>query len=480
MTRFMTYLALIWDQTWLGLKLNFRNRMAVIYGFLFPLIFLVAFWAFWRNDEVPLALHLGQLLTVTVLGGACFGLPTTLVSERERGVWRRYAITPAPVLVFVAALLSARYVLLLGAGLLQMALGFLFGMPMPLHPVALLLTFTITCFAFIGFGLVIAMLADTVPAVQALGQCIFLPMLMLGGVAVPLSALPDWARVLSAYFPGRYAVEAMQGAVTGRGLSGTGFACGALLLIGAAGGLAGARMFRWGGGEHFMARPGKGWLVLALGMWVAVGAAAQIWGTPRAIAAADGNAVPQVSDFGPAHMTLPATWEDVRPADYNRIAFERLPPDGGVIAPIAGPDEVPDAMIADRLARIGDGLDHWPPGQVADPVQRVRNWLAVLAVVDVLQMDPLERFLPPLVFARLRAMFGDPDLARLLYWVAMHPKDGDMAAMAHMDALGLPDIRGPMDRPRARVMLYAFKFLERLRPAAPPKAQSKNREAVRR
>ena len=66
--------------TGLSLKLNFRNRMAILYGYLFPLIFLVAFWALYRNDPVPLALHIGQLLTITVLGGACFGLPTTIVS----------------------------------------------------------------------------------------------------------------------------------------------------------------------------------------------------------------------------------------------------------------------------------------------------------------------------------------------------------------------------------------------------------------
>ncbi len=108
--------------TSLSLRLNFRNRMAIIYGYLFPLIFLLAFWAIYRNDTVPLALHVGQLLTVTALGGACFGLPTTIVGERERGMWRRYALTPAPRWVFIVAILLARYVLLLTAALLQLAL----------------------------------------------------------------------------------------------------------------------------------------------------------------------------------------------------------------------------------------------------------------------------------------------------------------------------------------------------------------------
>ena len=471
----MSTLSLVLAQTELSLRLNFRNRMAVIYGYLFPLIFLVAFWAFWRNDEVPLALHLGQLLTVTVLGGACFGLPTTLVSERERGVWRRYAITPAPVWVFVASLLAARYVLLLTAALLQMALGFAFGMPMPLHPAALLLAFSAAAFAFIGFGLVIAMLADTVPAVQALGQCIFLPMLMVGGVAVPLSSLPDWAQHLSAFFPGRYAVEAMQAAVTGNGLAGTGFAFAALLAIGVAGGLAAGRMFRWDGGERFRSQPGKWWLLLAVGMWIAVGAAAEWRGQVRTIGAADSEAVPQVSDFGAPAANMPPSWDAVTPADFDAIAFDRLPPDNGIVAPIAAADDRPDVMMADQIARIDEALDHWPPGMVADPVQRVRNWLAVLAVPDVLQMDPLERQLPHLIFARLRAMFGDPDLAKLLYWVAMHPQDGDVSAMHKLDMLGLPDISGPMVKPRSRVMLYAFKFLDRLRPDPDKKAPKATR-----
>ena len=54
----------------------------------------LAFYVLYRYEKVPLARHMGELLTVTILGGACFGLPTTMVSERERGVWRRYRLAP--------------------------------------------------------------------------------------------------------------------------------------------------------------------------------------------------------------------------------------------------------------------------------------------------------------------------------------------------------------------------------------------------
>ena len=71
------------------LRLQLRNRMGMIYGYIFPTIFLVSFWVLYRYEPVPLIRHLGELLTVTALGGACFGLPTSMVADRERGVWRR-------------------------------------------------------------------------------------------------------------------------------------------------------------------------------------------------------------------------------------------------------------------------------------------------------------------------------------------------------------------------------------------------------
>src|SRR5262245_16762355 len=221
------------------LRLHARNKMALIYSYLFPTIFLIAFWVLYRFDQVPLVRHMGELLTVTALGGACFGLPTTMVSERERGVWRRYRLAPVHTGTLVGGTVLARYVLLIVAGLLQLALAMGIGMPFPKHPIELFLAFSIVAFAFMGLGLVIAMMADNVPAVQALGQCIFLPMLIIGGVAVPLASLPDWAQTLSAFFPGRYAVDALQASATGGGLDPAKFSLLALLVIAAAGSIAG-------------------------------------------------------------------------------------------------------------------------------------------------------------------------------------------------------------------------------------------------
>jgi ABC-type transport system involved in cytochrome c biogenesis permease component len=511
----------------ISLRLHFRNKLALLYSYLFPTLFLFAFWALYRYDQVPLVRHMGELLTVTALGGACFGLPTTMVSERERGVWRRYRLAPIPTGAFVAVTIAARYVLLLIGGMLQVALAMLLGMPFPQHPFDLWLAFTFVAFAFMGLGLVIAMLANSVPAVQALGQCVFLPMLIIGGVAVPVARLPGWAKHVASYFPGRYAVEAIQTAVNGAGIGGARFSLLALLLIGTAGCLAGARLFRWDT-HHRIGTAGYGWVVVALAAWIAVGMTAETRTkapaardvspassatspspppmtpleqprlSPQEEQAVSGKADARKSDAGKSDAPLkrrapasaepptpdpgprtpapgsrppdpgprtanPETWRDVTMEVIDRdLRFDRLPPDGGVVSPIAPADEQPDTDVANQLDYIAATLLTWKPAQAADPVQRVRNVLFVAAVPDVFQMEPLERFIPLVVFEHLQQNIPPGDLPKILYWIALHPTEGDDSAVDELRVFKLGNGPSDIEQARERVALYGVKLLGRI------------------
>jgi ABC-type transport system involved in cytochrome c biogenesis permease component len=514
------------QQLRISLKLHYRNKMALIYSYLFPLIFLLVFWVLYRHESIPLVRHMGELLTVSVLGGACFGLPTTMVSERERGVWRRYRLTPVSTAALVASTVAARYGILLTAGLLQLGVAVAIGMPLPKHPFDLLIVFTFVSFAFIGLGLVMAMMADNVPAVQALGQCIFLPMLVIGGIAVPLASLPEWAQHVSAFFPGRYAVEAFQACVIGNGLGAARFDLLALLIIGAGGCVAGAKMFRWDAQQRFAARSGKGWVTVALLSWCVVGVMSEYRGrtlatrsagsagsarqaqtspestpalpsasappgsvaapaapppAPVTLSKAERNAVqtdaaPQPAPTTPApalpqqapqaKMPPPnptqTSWEAVTMADIDRdLVFDRLPSDGGIVTPIAPVDEEPDADTADHLQYIREMLPSWQSGKVADPVQRVRNILYVAAVPDVLQM-PIERFTTYAVYERLQQDIPKDQLIKILYWIALHPTDGDDKAVDELWALRFPDGAVDVQQTRERAAIYAVKLLGRL------------------
>src|SRR5436305_9056836 len=106
----------------LTLRLNFRSKQALVYGYIFPIIFLLAFWGIYSKENPPLQNELGQLLTVTILSGACFGMPTSMVSGRERGVWRRYRLLPRATAGIVISAMVVRCAIVLIALVMQILL----------------------------------------------------------------------------------------------------------------------------------------------------------------------------------------------------------------------------------------------------------------------------------------------------------------------------------------------------------------------
>jgi CHASE2 domain-containing sensor protein len=72
----------------------------------------------------------------------------------------------------------------------------------------------------------------------------------------------------------------MDAAVRRSGILADWFALLALLMIGAAGFLAGVKLFRWENNQKLGTR-GLFWAVVAVGMWLVVGIAAEILGLVR-------------------------------------------------------------------------------------------------------------------------------------------------------------------------------------------------------
>lgn len=423
----------------LCLELSLRSKQALIYGYAVPLLFLLAFGSVFRAETPTLLGEMGQLLTITILGGACFGMPTSLVSERERGIWKRYRLLPVPAGSLVGGVLAARLVLVASAVALQVGVAHLaYQTPFPIHPIQLAAAVVIVTGSLLGLGLVIAALADDVPSVQALGQCIFLPMIMIGGVGIPLLALPGWAQKASGFMPGRYAVRVLELSYGDPvGLRKGWFALIALAVIGASAAVAGGMLFRWDTGRR--TRPHLGWTALALVGWLAVGLAATATGR---------LAPPQAPG---------RSYADITEAQMDGISYENLPGDDEFVSRLARPDG--RSLTPQGIEGFSIALRAWNPGHTTDPGQRVRSLLSIAALADV-GRDVHEGEIARFVFDQLRAEFGDERLARILAWIILYPQEGAVVTLA--PELGLEGQYKEVII-RQRIDLYARKYLGRLR-----------------
>jgi ABC-type transport system involved in cytochrome c biogenesis permease component len=419
----------------LTIHLNFRNPQAIVYGYLVPVIFLFAFGSVFRTDTPLLLPQMGRILTITILGGACFGLPTALVAEREQGIWRRYRLLPVPTAWLLLSTMLARVLIVASSVLVQIALArAVFGTPFPERPGAAAVAFAVVTAAFLGIGFLIAALADSVPAVQALGQCLFLPMILIGGVGVPLAALPVWAQRVAGFMPGRYAVELLQPCFQATGNSqSAAFRLVALAVIGLAAGVAGAMLFRWEPGRRAGSR--HWWVAAALAAWAAVGAFA--WETGR------------------LQPVLPeaAAWSNITEAQIAEIRFDGLPGDRDLVAPLA-----PSSLATPQTAALADKLASWAPGKLDDAGQSIRNLVSVAAVAD-LCADPREAEIARLVLRRISSGFDPAVVRQALAWIILSPEDGQIVTRA--PELGL--FRHPPERlVRQRSAIYAGKYLGRM------------------
>ena len=429
----------------LSLRLNFRSKQALIYGYFVPLFFLFAFGTLFHGHQ-----EMGQLLTISVLGGACFGMPTAMVAERERGVWRRYRLLPTATSGLVASTMIARFFIVGSAAIMQIFLAqWVYGTNLPAYPFQLLVAFTFVAFSFEAIGLVIAAAADNVPAVQALGQALFLPVIIIGGVGVPLSTLPGWAQRLAGFLPGRYAVEAMQACFSqyGGGLKQVGFPLFAMTVIGVAGCVAGAKLFRWDANQKFSWST-RSWVLLAVASWIAVG-----------LAAASTDHLKVVHATTATVATAPQPWQAMSEEQINSYTFTGLAPDADPVsrlAPnatgLAAPDE------EHRMQQMVHAMEEWKPAHLGDHGQAVRNLLCAAAVADVSE-DPLEGNIARAVFDQLRDDFQKDELIHILAWIMANPDQGTV----YTDVPEL-DIHGPInpDVIRMRVVIYAQKLLGRL------------------
>ncbi len=459
------------------IRLNFRSKQALVLGYVFPVFYLVVFAAIFKAQ---LSQEFGPVLVISVLGGACFGMPTSMVSERERGVWRRYRLLPAATGGLIFSTMVARYLLVASAALLQYLLAmWWYHLHPPAHPGQLIVAFTFVAFAFLGMGLVIAMLADTVPAVQGLGQSIFLPIIIIGGVGVPLNILPHWARHVADFLPGRYAVEAMQFCIDGKGLEAAGFDLLSLMLIGIAGLAAGQKLFRWEVGQK-LAAAARGWALVALAPWAAVGIAATVQARnaapqktnpileavlPKTAATQSSQAQPTTSpttgpSTGPSAAVPPPPkdWQSVTDAQIDGIKYDDLQPDQGEVTPVA-PNL--DSLSDDGKKRMDDlatALSDWKGTLEPDELQKVRNLLSIAAVADVMQ-DVNESQIPLIIYDRLKMTVPKDDLIKILAYITLKPDDGDYPT--GMPELKL-DVTLPEDQVRERAVAYGEKLLGRL------------------
>jgi len=260
----------------LTIRLVMRTKIALFFTFLFPQVFLFIYAGLFAHGNPEAVVYMfGPVVTLNIMGSGFWGLGMQSVVQRERGSLRRYRLAPIGSGTMVLSNLLANYLLGLPTiGLLVFCAVAVFHMPLKIGLLTLLILVTVGTFAFAGFGLTIASVANTMQEAQIYNNVVWLSLLFLSGVTVPLPLLPHWVQRLAAFLPATYLVTSFQAImVQGRPLVEHWAEMVVLVVSGVFGLLFAWKLFRWEKEEKISSR--AKWLSLTFiipflitGMWM--------------------------------------------------------------------------------------------------------------------------------------------------------------------------------------------------------------------
>ncbi|HEY9088108.1 MAG TPA: ABC transporter permease [Anaerolineaceae bacterium] len=194
-----------------------RNRQLLMMNYLFPLGFYLMMGLIMTGiNPMFQAVLIPAMVTFAVLAAALLGIPDPLVNARENGIFRNYKINGVPSLsiLSVPALTTLVHLVIVMLIITNTA-RLLFDSPEPVNWFYFLVVFLALALASIGLSVLIGVISPSSRMTILWSQAVFVPSMLLGGMMIPYSMLPEIAGKFAQLLPATHAMNAFNGLAMG-------------------------------------------------------------------------------------------------------------------------------------------------------------------------------------------------------------------------------------------------------------------------
>ncbi len=194
-------------------KTGLRNASLLFINYLFPMFFyammglvMTAINPTFKETMIP------AMVVFTIMASTLLGLPNPLVESRAAGIYRSFKINGVPALsILTIPVLTTVFHALIASAIVALTAAPLFkGVP-PLNWLNFSLITILTAFTCGAIGALIGVVSNETRATTLWSQLIFLPSMLLGGLMLPLSLIPESIRPFSLLLPTTHAMQAYLG-----------------------------------------------------------------------------------------------------------------------------------------------------------------------------------------------------------------------------------------------------------------------------
>ena len=201
--------------TFMESKLFFREKQAVFWTFLFPILLIWLFGAMFGDQKIGQMsysnAHIPSWIAIIMLTTALFTIGTVLTEYREQGILRRYQATPIrPGKVLTAHIIYGTLIFLLSALLIVLFGSLAYNLDFPKYLGSTLIAIALSIFAIFPFGIFATSLAKNSRTSAAISSVILNLMLFLSGATFPLEMMPEFLQGVAKILPLYYVVDLLR------------------------------------------------------------------------------------------------------------------------------------------------------------------------------------------------------------------------------------------------------------------------------
>ena len=198
-------------------RTGIRNKNLLLMNYLFPLSFYLMMGfimseinPFFGESMIP------AMITFAILAATLLGLPDPLVNARETGIFRSYKINgvPASSILLIPGATTGLHMAIVSLIIIITA-PILFDAKLPSNGLYFFITMVALSIAFSGLGILIGVVSPSSRMTVLYSQAIFVPSMILGGLMLPFSMLPEAARTIAQLLPATQAMNAFNGLAMG-------------------------------------------------------------------------------------------------------------------------------------------------------------------------------------------------------------------------------------------------------------------------
>ncbi|MDP3970127.1 MAG: ABC transporter permease [bacterium] len=193
-------------------RTGMRNKTLLMMNYLLPLGFygLMGF-IMAEINLLFLETMIPAMVLFAILSATLLGVPDPLVTDREKGVFRSYKINGIPALSILAIpTLTTMLHMTVVSLIIALTAPVLFDAPAIANWPLFILVFLATAISYAGLSVLIGVISSSSRITVLWAQLIYLPSILLSGMMISYSLMPEVIQPFTRLFPATYAMYAFR------------------------------------------------------------------------------------------------------------------------------------------------------------------------------------------------------------------------------------------------------------------------------